>query len=106
LALCQRYFYAIPASTVGLGGWGSYNGTTTGVLFYKNPMTMRTAPSVTNITGTLAAFGSSNTVSCTLTASRPGVDMLQFDFSGASSLSVGWPVSYNGSTAIQVSAEL
>jgi hypothetical protein len=32
--------------------------------------------------------------------------MLQFDFSGASILSVGWPVSYNGSTAIQVSAEL
>jgi hypothetical protein len=107
LALCQRYFYSIPASTVGLGGWGSYNGATTGVLFYYNPVTMRTAPSVSNITGTLAVFGVNNTASCTLSASRQSVNMLQFDFSSASSsLSAGYPVSYNGSTAMQVSAEL
>jgi hypothetical protein len=107
LQLCQRYFYSIPASTVGLGGWGSYNGATTGVLFYYNPVTMRTAPSVSNITGTLAVFGVNNTASCTLSASRQSVNMLQFDFSSASSsLSAGYPVSYNGSTAMQVSAEL
>jgi hypothetical protein len=107
LALCQRYFYSIPASTVGLGGWGSYNGATSGVLFYYNPVTMRTAPSVSNITGTLAVFGVNNTASCTLSASRQSVNMLQFDFSSASnSLSAGYPVSYNGSTAMQVSAEL
>jgi len=106
LALCQRYFYTIPANSVGLGGWGNYYNATSGTFFYYNPVTMRSGPTVSNITGTIAVLGVNNTVSCTITSDRTSVNMLQFGFTGATSLAAGYPVSYNGSTVIQVSSEL
>jgi hypothetical protein len=106
LNLAQRYFYTIPANSVGLGGWGNYYNATSGTFFYYNPVTMRSGPTVSNITGTIAVLGVSNTVSCTVTSDRTSVNMLQFGFTGATSLAAGYPVSYNGSTVIQVSSEL
>jgi hypothetical protein len=93
LAACQRYYYRFtPTGTtrVGLG----YVDTTSGaVIQFKNPVTMRTAPTALEQSGTAADYSVANatTTNCVgvPTFSSANVDFVNIGFSTGATLTIG-----------------
>ncbi len=105
LAMCQRYFYQLNSSTqIGVAAcYSSGNNFTV----YKNPVSMRTAPAITNnsASGTLASNGTTPSWSSPTLGSYSSVDTLPLTFDGTTTAGYAYSVRMT-SGSIAVSAEL
>jgi hypothetical protein len=102
LAACQRYYYQRSSLP------GAAYSTTAGRFFSVHPVTMRVNPTITypaSLTNAIEQVGVGNATPTALSTAEAGVNYLHFNATGASGLTLGTPLRYQGNE-ILFSSEL
>lgn len=112
LAMCQRYYWRITGgSTASFPGIGSgvATGGTSGRMYFKHPVTMRTSPTY-SFGGNINAYNGAGNPTISIATPYPGLDSGMFDITFSGSMTAGTAIVVNvqntSSDYFQASAEL